>query len=143
MLKRGPGPPWLSRSPPGSSSSRDMSWLYRAAMASSIWGHTGSEERVSVDTVLCWEGSHYCPIPQTQDPISCLACCSGLRKCPLSRQHSSGGDKSGGRTSASLPRPPIPSDQQLQGHPTHGARSCRNRTMAPQGPLCSNGTMQW
>ena len=41
MLKRGPGSPWLSRSPPGSNSSRDRSWLYRAAVASSTWSQEG------------------------------------------------------------------------------------------------------
>lgn len=32
----------------------------------------------------------------------------------------------------SPPRLSVSSDQQLQGHPSHGARPCRNRTMAPQ-----------
>lgn len=53
MLKRGPGSPWLSRSPPGSNSSRDRSWLYRAAVASSTWGTTGGEECVSIRVWFC------------------------------------------------------------------------------------------
>lgn len=36
--------------------------------------------------VLCWEGGHYCRIPQTWDPIGGLACSSALRESPLSRQ---------------------------------------------------------